>query len=174
MADEDGPMTVEASARTVVSAIERSHGQALFGFALRLGVEHETAEDVVQDALLRLYDELVNGKRVDDPRAWIFTVTYRLTMDEYRRRRSAARLPGRMGAIPAPIDPVAHSERALVWAEVDRLPQRQRDVLYLRYRADLPFEIVGRVMGITPSAARSHATQALTRLRDRLVRGADE
>ena len=49
----------------------------------------------------------------------------------------------------------------MIWAEVDRLPERQRAVLYLRYRADLPFETVRRVLGITSSAARSHATQAV-------------
>jgi DNA-directed RNA polymerase specialized sigma24 family protein len=48
------------------------------------------------------------------------------------------------------------------------LPERQRAVLYLRYRADLPFERVGFVLGITSSAARSHATNALATLRRRL------
>jgi RNA polymerase sigma factor (sigma-70 family) len=60
-------------------------------------------------------------------------------------------------------------ERRQVWTEVDRLPERQREVLYLRYRADLPFDAIARVLGITSSAARSHATQALGTLRTRLV-----
>jgi DNA-directed RNA polymerase specialized sigma24 family protein len=40
--------------------------------------------------------------------------------------------------------------------------------VYLRYQADLDFDAIGTVLGITPSAARSHRTQALARLRERL------
>jgi RNA polymerase sigma factor (sigma-70 family) len=57
----------------------------------------------------------------------------------------------------------------MVWGEVDRLPERQRAVLYLRYRADLTFDAIGGVLGITASAARSHASQAIRTLRLRLA-----
>ena len=60
---------------------------------------------------------------------------------------------------------VRQVDRLVVWNEVDRLPERQRAVLYLRYRADLSFGTIGHVLGITASAARSHATQAVGTLR---------
>ena len=160
-----------ASATTLVTAVEREHGDALLGFVCRLGIDAATGEDVVQEALLRLYDAIAGGKRVDDPRAWLFTVGYRLAMDDHRRRERASRLDSqsRGPADPPSADPVRVSEQRMVWAEVDRLPDRQRHVLYLRYSADLPFEAIGRVLGITSSAARSHATQAMSALRMRLV-----
>ncbi len=52
-----------------------------------------------------------------------------------------------------------------VWDEVDRLPPRQRQVLYLRYAADMTFEDVGTTLAISASAARSHDTQARASLR---------
>ncbi len=162
---------VRPSAAALVIAVEREHGQALFGFACRLGIDRATAADVVQEGLLRLYDEIGRATRVDDPRAWIFTVVYRLAMDDHRRRERAARL----GIVSPQLtdgagwDPVASSERAAVWAEVDRLPERQRAVLYLRYRADLPFDAIGTILGISSSGARSHATQAVATLRTRLA-----
>jgi RNA polymerase sigma factor (sigma-70 family) len=55
-----------------------------------------------------------------------------------------------------------------VWHAVDRLPPRQRAVLYLRYRADLPYERIGLALGITPNAARGHASTGLGTLRRRL------
>ena len=61
------------------------------------------------------------------------------------------------------------SDHIAVWAEVDRLPERQRQVVYLRYRADLAFDEIGEVLGITSSAARSHSTQAMATLRGRLT-----
>src|SRR5450756_958810 len=39
-----------------------------------------------------------------------------------------------------------------LWQAVDGLPERQRAVLYLRYRADLPFDRIGLVLGITSGA----------------------
>jgi RNA polymerase sigma factor (sigma-70 family) len=56
-------------------------------------------------------------------------------------------------------------ERVAVWAAVDELPPRQREVIYLRYRSDLSFDEIGHVLGITAGAARSHATQAMSSLR---------
>ena len=55
--------------------------------------------------------------------------------------------------------------RLSIWAMVDRLPARQRQVLYLRYRADLPYEDVAAVLGITPGGARRIAAKGLERLR---------
>jgi RNA polymerase sigma factor (sigma-70 family) len=63
------------------------------------------------------------------------------------------------------------SDRLAVWGEVDKLPTRQRQVLYLRYRSDLSFEEIGEVLGITASAGRSHATQAVATLRRKLAAG---
>lgn len=155
--------------RSVVGGLEQEHGQSLFGFCRRIGLDDDGSADVVQESLLRLLDAFEAGKRIVDPRAWLFTVTYRLAMDEHRRRGRSARLEIGWSERPGPsVDPVEHSELSAVWAEVDRLPERQRAALYLRYRADLPFEAIGRVMGITSSAARSHATQALATLRGRL------
>ncbi|CAN0309129.1 unnamed protein product, partial [Phaeothamnion confervicola] len=64
-------------------------------------------------------------------------------------------------------------ERQQVWSEVGRLPARQRAVLFLRFRADLAFDEIGMTLGITASAARSHCTQALATLRNRLGEEAD-
>jgi len=60
-----------------------------------------------------------------------------------------------------------------VWSEVDRLPERQRQVLYLRYRADLPFEEIGNVLGIDASSARANASRGIASLRDRLAEEGD-
>jgi RNA polymerase sigma factor (sigma-70 family) len=158
------------SATVRVTDVEREHGDALFGFARRLGIDDAVAEDVVQEALLRLYDAIQRGTRIDDARAWTFTVLYRLAMDEHRRHERAVRLgPVADSPIDGAGDPATVLERRVVWTEVERLPDRQRSVLYLRYRADLPYESIGRVLGISASAARSHATQALGTLRARLA-----
>ena len=159
----------ERADRQAIVDLEARHGQALFGFVRRQGLSDEQAADCVQEVLLRLWAELGRGTTVVDPRGWAFRTIYRLAMDEHRLRRRIAGLMTLLGGrAGAERPPSADVDRIAVWAEVDRLPERQRNVLYLRYRADLPFDEIGEVLGITASAARSHATQATATLRHRL------
>ena len=158
-----------AHERAVVM-FERAHGQVLFGFVRRLGVNDSAAADVVQESLLRLFDALRNGQPIRDVKSWTFHVAYRLAMDEHRRFTRGLRVSKMRIHQPTHSDPADELDRQQVWSEVDRLPERQRTVLYLRFRADLPFEGIGIALGITASAARSHCTQALASLRDRLAK----
>ena len=153
----------------LVARLEAQQGQAMFGFVRRLGLTDAQAQDCVQEGLLRLWTELQRGTAVLDPQAWVYRTIYRIAMDEHRLRRRVDGLVSILGGRSMP-EPVRHdqTDRIAVWGEVDRLPARQRQVLYLRYRADLPYDEIGTILGMTASAARSHATQAMQTLRVRL------
>jgi RNA polymerase sigma factor (sigma-70 family) len=172
--DSDRPsdqVSTEAHRRDswIVADVEARHGQALFGFVRRQGLSESQADDAVQDVLLRLWTELQRGVVVDNPRGWAFRSIYRLAMDQHRLSRRIAALQELLGSpFRQPVVRDA-SDRIAVWTEVDRLPERQRQVVYLRYRADLAFDEIGDVLGITSSAARSHSTQAMATLRGRLT-----
>lgn len=151
----------------VVVDVEVRHAQALFGFVRRQGLSDVEAQDAVQDVLFRLWLELRRGAVIENPRAWAFRSVYRIAMDHHRLRARIAALARRLERPPG--DPPADvADRVAVWSAVEQLPERQRQVLYLRYRADLSFDEIGSVLGITASAARSHATQAVADLRRRL------
>jgi RNA polymerase sigma factor (sigma-70 family) len=164
--------TMDDADRVVVD-IEQRHGQALFGFVRRQGLTDEQARDAVQEALLRLWTALRGGASIENPRAWSYRAIYRLAMDQHRLGRRLRLLSGRLDlgrrTTSDPADSM--SDRLAVWSEVDQLPIRQRQVLYLRDRSDLSFEEIGQVLGITASAGRSHATQAMATLRRRLTAG---
>jgi RNA polymerase sigma-70 factor (ECF subfamily) len=159
-----------------VVALEQESGQRLYGYAIRLGIDSGRAADLVQEALLGLWRELGEGAVIASREAWTFRALSRLAMDEHRLHRRIAGLVSRLGDRAAPhVMEIDSTERVAVWSAVDRLPDRQRQVVYLRYQADLSFDEVAEVMGITSSAARNHASQALRTLRGRLgVEGADE
>jgi RNA polymerase sigma-70 factor (ECF subfamily) len=156
--------------RRVLSLHER-RGQDLYGFALGLGLSEEEAADAVQEAMLRLWRELAAGREVLDLDAWTFRTTYRIAVDHHRLR---LRISGSLGRLIARgerhgSDPADSADADALWQAVDELSGRQRAVLYLRYRADLPFEQIGFALGITSNAARSHATNAVATLRRRLA-----
>ena len=155
----------------MVSAIERDDGQALFGFALRLGLTASEADDAVQETLVKVYLELRRGVAILNPRAWAFRACHRVCMDHHRRSRRRLRTLERVPPAPAIVRAPGTDDDSAVWDEVDRLPPRQRQVLYLRYVADMTFDQVGATLGISASAARSHDTQARAILRKSLGPG---
>jgi RNA polymerase sigma factor (sigma-70 family) len=152
----------------VVATLQGGEAQALFGFVRRLGLSDEQADDAVQEVFARLLEEHRRGIAIANPRSWAYRAIYRLAMDQHRLRARIAALIGALGQRPTRPSPDA-TDRIAVWGEVDRLPLRQRQVVYLRYRSDLEYEEIGHVLGITASAARSHATQAMATLRLRLA-----
>jgi RNA polymerase sigma-70 factor (ECF subfamily) len=183
MADRSLPIVdAGASARSesgcerTVQRLYQSRSQQMFGFARRLGLRDEEASDAVQETMLRLWRELDSGTEIADPDAWAFRTLYRLGIDSHRLARRLAGLVDRIGGGLSGAtdrghndgDPARQIEVEAVWHAVDRLPERQRAVLYLRYRADLPYERIGLALGITPSAARGHASTGLATLRRRL------
>lgn len=156
---------LEASA---VADVHDRRGHELFGLCRRLGLDDEQANDAVQEAFLRMWTESSRGVVIADPEGWAFRVAYRLAMDHHRLRRLAHSLADRMSDMTVP-DEVDPADRWAVWAAVDRLPPRQRAVVYLRYRADLSYEKIATIMGITANGARNDASVATAALRRRLA-----
>lgn len=158
---------VRDPATTAVLVADRyeQRGRELWGLARRLGATDEQAHDVVQEAHLRLWRELGRGTAIEDLDAWTFRVVYRLVMDEHRLARRVGEIVGRLRDRGSEIEQLDVDDRLSLWPVVDRLPRRERTTLYLRYRADLSFEQIGEVMGITAGGARTYASRGLERLR---------
>ncbi len=154
--------------RSAVISLQAERGAELWGLARHLGLSPEEADDAVQETLLRLWSALRDGQSIDRPDAWAFRTLYRSAMDRHRWRRRARLLVERVGAQPSRASYVDHADRMAIWEAVETLPQRQRLAIYLRYRADLPFEEIGRILGIAAPSARSHVSRALDALRQQL------
>jgi RNA polymerase sigma-70 factor (ECF subfamily) len=165
--DDAGKPFESARVRTADEVVERvdlGQGQNLFGLARRAGLDDQAAEDAVQETLVRLWLEVRSGTDVLDPPAWSFRTVYRIAMDQHRVRRRLREIVERLGRQPPPPAPDM-VQQLTIWSLVDRLPLRQRQVIYLRYRADMTFEEIALVMAITPSGARAHSAKAKANLR---------
>ena len=163
----DGPTTASTRRepdRLLMIDLQSRRGPELYGLARRLGLSPEEADDAVQEALLRAWVALEAERGVEQLDAWCFRVLYRICMDQHRWHRRVQRLADRLRP-RTDAGATAHvAERLALWEAVDRLPERQRAVVYLRYRADLTFDQIAEVLGIRAVSARSHASRALDRL----------
>ena len=164
------PMTLASDTtgerhRAEVADLQAERGSELWGLARHLGLSPEEADDVVQETLLRLWKALRDGTVIERLDAWAFRSLYRLAMDRHRWHRRVRLLAERLGAQPERHSSIDHADRLVVWEAVEGLPERQRLAIYLRYRADLPYEEIGAILGIAAPSARSHVSRALDALR---------
>ena len=158
--------TAEAdSVRAVVVDLQRERGAELWGLARHLGLTPDEADDAVQETLLRTWAALRGAEPIDRPDAWAFRALYRLAMDRHRWRRRVRQLAERLGAQPPRGPGLDRIDQMAIWEAVERLPERQRLAVYLRFRSDLPYEEIGAILGIAPPSARSHVSRALDALR---------
>jgi RNA polymerase sigma factor (sigma-70 family) len=167
--DEVAPLAAGMTDATLLTDLQADHGSALYDFARHQGLTDEQAADAVQEALLRLWRELRRGVSIDRPAAWMFRTVYHLAMAQHRWRRQLSLLLPRLAPRHGDYAGPEASDRLTVWAAVDDLPARQRQVLYLHYAADLPFDEIAGILGISASAARTHASRGLATIRTDLA-----
>lgn len=132
------------------------------------------AEDAAAEAMARALRSWRRVRVHDSPEAWVVRVATNLAIDVVRRRKwagdepAAATAAARSAAAPDDAD-----TRLALRQLLHSLPRRQRDVLALRYLADLSEADTAAVLGIAPGTVKRHANRGITRMRRRLAEGAD-
>ena len=173
VATRETAATAGESHQDIVAGVHVRRGRELWTLGRRLGLSAEEADDAVQEALTRLLRELARGNRINEPEAWTFRVVYRLAMDEHRVRRRIGGVADRLRQRTPDTGPEVNL-RLAVWDEVGHLPERQRAVLYLRYRSDFSFDQIAEILGIAAGTARYHASTGVARIRDSLAKADGE
>jgi RNA polymerase sigma factor (sigma-70 family) len=131
---------------------------AAYQSAYRVLGNRSDAEDIAQEAMTRAYMKWRKIGAYAEP--WLRRVATNLALDLVRQR--ARQRPSGPGATS---DFDAADERLDLAAAVARLPRRQREVVALRYVADLPEEEVARLLGCSTGTVKQHAFRGLHALR---------
>ncbi|MGD6741364.1 RNA polymerase sigma factor [Streptomyces sp. BH106] len=150
-----------------IGELYHAHRLRMVRLAVLLVDDLATAEDVVQDAFTALYRR--HGEhitQVDNALGYLRTAVVNTARSVLRRRRTArAWTPPPAGEAPSAEDSVvldeAHRE---VLAALSRLTPRRREVLVLRYWADLSEAEIATTLGISKGAVKSNASRALDAL----------
>jgi len=142
----------------------RAHYAGLVRLAAFLVGSREEAEEVVQDAYVKVHGAL---RRVEDPEAYLRTTVVNLSRSRLRRRSvAAAHRPEPLpDAASAEAGALEHVQRAVVVAALRRLPRRQREAVVLRYYADLSEAQTAAAMGCAVGSVKSHTARGLAALR---------
>jgi RNA polymerase sigma-70 factor (ECF subfamily) len=166
----------------------RRHEKSLYNFVLRQTRSAPAAEDITQEAFLRVVQRAADFKHEARFTTWLFTIARNLCVDQARKAK-LRRHPSLDG--PAGDDegarpllevvpdgrPDGEVDRAAEWSSmrrsivsaVDSLPDEQREVFLLREVANLPFKEIAEVTGTAENTVKSRMRYALERLRTALM-----
>jgi RNA polymerase sigma-70 factor (ECF subfamily) len=168
----------------------RGHVRPLYRYAYRWTGDVDQAEDLVQEALTRVYQELPQLREIEQVRPWVARVMYRIFVDELRRaNRSPVVFVGRSGSTgefledgedddQAPDEswnPETLTERAFERERIEaawaHLHKQHRVVLSLHEIEGYSLEEVAHIIEAPLGTAKSRLHRARNRLRALLTEG---
>ena len=147
------------------------HRDDLMHYARRLlGAQGELAEDVVQEAFLRLHERIASGESVRDARPWLFRVTRNLALDERRRSQRGAAAQSSLEVVASqpkgPLEVLQGRESAReALSELGSLPPREQRTVILD-QAGLAPPAIARMMHTNTNAVHQSLFRARRRMRD--------
>ncbi len=151
-----------------------------FAVAYRMLGSVSEAEDVVQEALLRVHRAVEHGERIASPRAYVATITTRLAINELRSAR--ARREQYVGEwLPEPIftdgvdDPTKHAEMAdslslAMLVLLESLSPEQRAALLLHDVFDYGYAEIAEIIGKSEENVRQLTSRARRHVGEHRVR----
>jgi RNA polymerase sigma-70 factor (ECF subfamily) len=153
----------------------------LLRYALHFVRDADTARDIVQDAFLQLCRNQKPELRERMPQ-WLYTVCRNRAIDLIRKERRVKQMPERdenssRSVALDPVDPSANPGQVIEAAEaatglmkqIETLPDRQQEVLRLKFHGGLSYKEIAEVMDLTSTNVGFILHTAISKLRKQMV-----
>ncbi|MGD0300271.1 MAG: RNA polymerase sigma factor [Bryobacteraceae bacterium] len=158
------------TARQQVTELYEASRAGVLRYLLSSGLDQGRAEEVMQEAFLRLYSALQSGEELTNARGWLFRVAHNLAMDSIKHRRPEAEWSDTIAA--ALVENGVGAEKELLqkeWnesfqCEIQSLSKRQRLCLELRAQG-LRYEEIAKLLNIKNSTVAELLRRGFERLR---------
>jgi RNA polymerase sigma-70 factor (ECF subfamily) len=169
--DEELMMQAAEGDMDAFEQLVQRHQRSALSTARRFLGRSALAEDVAQEAFLKILAGASRYRPTARFRTYLYNVIWHLCVDSFRRKRPLAldtlALPQEAG--DAPDEAALRGERGeLVRRAVDELPARQRMALVLKHFEGMSYDEIAEVMECSAGAVDSLLSRARTSLRDSL------
>jgi RNA polymerase sigma-70 factor (sigma-E family) len=160
------------TADEALEALYAAHWRRLVRLSVLLVHDQGAAEEIVQDAFVAVHARWSRLRDPDQALAYLRQTVVNRSRSALRHRGVVRRYAAREAAapertrVPGADEPaLAAARRARVLEAMRTLPQRQREVLALRYYLDLSEAEIADTLGISRGAVKSHASRGAATLR---------
>lgn len=173
----DGPARAgQADPDAVIAAIFRQEATSLVRLARLFVDDRDAAEDLVQEAFLRLRHSLGRLERQDRAVPYLRSIVLNLARDHNRRGLVSLRHRPRLRSdaefdmgVPSPdSDMILEEDQREVIEALRDLPRRQRDCVTLRYYLELPIAEIATTLELSQNSVKTHLQRGLAALERRL------
>lgn len=161
-----------ASREKAYTAIIRKYQEKLYWHLRRMVVNHDDANDVLQNVLIRVWNGLEKFREDSQLYTWLYRVATNecLTYLEQQKKRSAISLSevetGLENKIRAEQNFDANKLEWKLQLAIQQLPEKQRIVFQLRYYDEMPYEEMSRVLETSEGALKASYHHAVKKIED--------
>jgi RNA polymerase sigma factor (sigma-70 family) len=139
----------------------------VYGALLLYCGSRETAEELTQETLARVWEHWSEVTAMERPDRWALRVAFNLAKSTFRRRR-VARSSQRLLAGASTVTDPDPSGALVLRAAIATLPPRQRAAIVLRFFSDLSVADTAQALDCAPGTVKALTSQAIAGLRIRL------
>ena len=144
--------------------------KSVVGLAFVLSGSNSGAEDLAQEAFLAAYKQWDKVQDLDNPGAWIRRVVSNQSVSTIRRRTAEVRALVRFGGSDYAV-PAMSPDAIATWNAVRGLPNRQAQVVALRYYDRSSIADIARILEASENTVKTHLQRAKETLRGQLNEG---
>ena len=155
------------------TAIIKKYQEKLYWHIRRMVVEHEDANDVLQNVFIRVWNGLGNFREDSQLYTWLYRIGTNecLTFLEQKKRKSTVSIDGDVEAgLSNTIKADKHFDpNKLEWKlqlAMQQLPEKQRIVFNLRYYDEMPYEEMSKVLETSEGALKASYHHAVKKIED--------
>ena len=151
-----------------LARLYEEHAARAYRLAYLLTGDHDLAEDLVQDAFVKLIGRFADLRNLDSFDVYLRRTIVTLSYGQFRRRRTERTYLAReRGLAQRTSDVLADVEREdELWTQLLRIAPRQRAALVLRYYEDLSEQQAADVLGCSLRTVKSLVSRGIQAMRD--------
>ncbi len=170
----ESAMTVNPTMDERVAALYETHREKIYGFLVGQGLGPAKAQELTQDAFVKLFVALTKGGEIESEQAWLYKVAAKLAVDYWRREGRPMWVE--LDSVPAmaenlrskeltPEAAAVRNQRSnRVAAMLARLPKEQRLGIHLRMQG-LRYRDIAKILGVSVPTVSGLLSAAVERLR---------
>jgi len=157
------------------TTIIRKYQEKLYWHIRRMVIEHEDANDVLQNVLIRVWNGLANFREDSQLYTWLYRIATNecLTYLEQQKKRTSVSLSDVESGLSNKIKADKHFDsQKIEWKlqlAIQQLPEKQRVVFGLRYYDEMPYEEMSRVLETSEGALKASYHHAVKKIEDYML-----
>jgi RNA polymerase sigma factor (sigma-70 family) len=152
--------------------IIKKYQEKLYWHIRRMVVEHEDANDVLQNMFIKVWNGLDNFREDSQLYTWMYRIATNesLTFLEQQKRKSTLSLSDEESGLSNKVKASEHFDaNKLEWklqVAIQQLPEKQRVVFNLRYYDEMPYEKMSKVLETSEGALKASYHHAVKKIED--------